>query len=57
MKIGQKVTYIVNDFDGHNEYTGTIKEIHSDHIIVDCPGISDHLWFDDDNMDMLRKEN
>lgn len=54
MKIGQKVTYIVNDFDGHNEYTGTIKEIHSDHIIIDCPSISEHLWFDNSDFDLLK---
>jgi len=29
-------------------YKGTIKEVHPDYLLVDCPEISDHLRFEED---------
>lgn len=40
-KTGQKVRC---KLDG-NFYSGTVKEIFMDHIIVDIPEINDHCWF------------
>jgi hypothetical protein len=38
-------------------YNGTVKEIYTDHIIVDIPEISDHCWFEDDfNIDCVFPE-
>lgn len=41
-KIGQAVRVNV---DG-KFYKGTVKEIYDDHIIVDVPEISDHMWYE-----------
>ena len=36
---------------------GKVKEVYPDHLIVDCPGISDHLWFESGlNFDTLYPE-
>ena len=53
-KIGDKITYVTDDFEGHRELQGTIKESYPDHVIVDVPDISDHVYIDNDMMDMLR---
>lgn len=45
-KIGQKVRYYSAELKRF--YKGTVKEIYTDHIIVDIPEISDHLWFEED---------
>lgn len=42
-KIGQNVRC---NMDG-TFYNGTVKEIYTDHIIVDIPEISDHCWFEE----------
>ena len=41
-KVGQKVKC---NFDG-KLYSGTVKETHTDHIIVNVPDISDHCYFE-----------
>lgn len=52
-KVNQPVRY---NCDG-KWYKGTVKEIHDDHIIVDIPDISNHMWFEEDfNMDTLYPE-
>ena len=52
--VGQKVRC---NMDGVF-YKGTVKETHTDHIIVDIPDISDHCWFENDlNMDCIYPEN
>ena len=52
-KNGQKVKC---NFDG-KLHSGTVKETHIDHIIVDVPGISDHCWFEEGfNMDCVYHE-
>lgn len=50
LKVGQKVKC---KFD-NKLYGGTVKEVYSDHIIVDVPKVSDHCWFESDfNMDCV----
>lgn len=52
-KIGQAVRVNV---DG-KFYKGTVKETYYDHIIVDVPEISDHLWYESGfNMDTIYPE-
>lgn len=31
---------------GTLQFSGTVKETYTDHIIVDIPDISDHCWFE-----------
>ena len=53
-KIGENVKYVVNDFDEKRIYDGTVKEVAADHVLVDIPEISDHMWFEEGmNLDML----
>lgn len=59
-KVGQPVKYKCID-DYTNKFTGwakgTVKETYVDHIIVDIPSISDHMWFEDGfNLDMIYPE-
>ena len=52
--VGQKVRC---NMDG-TFCKGTVKEIYSDHIIVDIPDISDHCWFENNlNMDCVYPED
>lgn len=53
---GESVRYFVNEFDttGKKIYNGTVISIEEDHIIVNVPEISDHLYFDEDNIDFLK---
>lgn len=52
-KVGQKIRY---NCEG-NWYKGEVKEVYPDHLIVDCPDISDHLWFESGlNLDCLYPE-
>lgn len=53
-KVGDKVTYSTDDFDGKSSTESTIKEVYPDHMIVDVPGLSDHVWIDNDTMDMVK---
>lgn len=46
-KIGENVKYVVNDFDEKRIYDGTVKEVAADHVLVDIPEISDHMWFEE----------
>lgn len=59
-KVGQKVRYKENDDFGFlppKFYKGTVKETYEDHIIVDVPEISDHLWFEEGlNLDCVYPE-
>ena len=55
-KVGQKVSYVFTEENKSFKYNGVVKEVSDDHIIVDCPGYWDHLWFDKDNMDCLSFE-
>ena len=51
--VGQPVRYLC---DG-KRHKGKVKEVYVDHIIVDCPDISDHIWFARDyNLDCLYPE-
>ena len=55
MKKGQKVNYVVTEFGRTRKFPAVITEVHADHMIVNCPGISDHLWIDEDYMDMIEE--
>lgn len=41
-KVGQKVRCKSDD----KMFPGTVKEVYEDHIIVDVPEISDHMWYE-----------
>jgi hypothetical protein len=43
-KVDQKVRVRL---DGEM-FNGMVKETYSDHIIVNVPEVSDHLWFEED---------
>jgi hypothetical protein len=34
--------------------SGVVKEVHDDHLIVDVPAVSDHMWLDADNAELYR---
>lgn len=52
-KVNQEVKV---DFEG-TFYPGTVKETYEDHIIVDVPEISDHMWYEEDlNLDKVFPE-
>ena len=46
--VGQEVKYYTTDspFEKVTEFSGTVKEIHKDHMIVDIDGLSDHCRFE-----------
>ena len=53
--VGQKVIWITNDrVDGYQKYSGIVKEVYDDHIIVDIPEFNDHCWFDNEDLDSLK---
>ena len=37
---------------GYSE--GVVKEVHADHLIIDVPNVSDHMWLEDFNADMFK---
>lgn len=41
--VGQEVVYM----DEGKKHDGVVSQIFSDHIIVNVPSISDHLWFEE----------
>ena len=41
--VGQKVDCRLDE----KFYSGTVTEVHDDHIIVDVPEVSDHGWFEE----------
>ena len=52
-KVNQKVKVSF----GGMFYPGTIKETYEDHIIVDVPEISNHMWYEEDlNLDNVFPE-
>ena len=55
VKPGDKVIYIVDDFEGRREREATVKEVFDDHILLDVPGVSDHILINDDFADMIRE--
>ena len=48
-KVGQKVVCL---FDGE-QYSGTVAETHTEHIIVNVPNVSAHCYFDRDMLDLV----
>lgn len=53
-KVGDNVTYVDNGFEGAGQLPAVVKEVAKDHIVLDVPGLSDHVWLDNDMMDMVR---
>ena len=54
-KVDQKVRYYSDDLKRF--YKGTVKEVYEDHLIVNVPELSDHLWFEEGfNIDRLYPE-
>ena len=48
--VGQKVECRLDE----KFYSGTVTEVHDDHIIVDVPEVSDHCWFEENfNIDCV----
>ena len=45
-KLGDKLIYAWEDFDGSGSYEVIITEVHDDHLIAEHDDI--HLWLDDD---------
>ena len=54
-KVGDRVLYIVNDFDGHGTFEGIVTEMHESHAIVEADvfNIHERLWLDDNTQDMF----
>lgn len=53
--VGQKVIYTECEPPEYikREVPGEVTEVHFDYVVVNCPDISDHLLFDDDNSNLL----
>lgn len=52
-KLGDKIKYSWNEFDGSGSTVGTVTEIEADHIIVRADDMN--LWCEDFNSDMFQK--
>lgn len=52
LKVGDRVLYIVNDFDGRGTFSGIITEKDESHAIAEVDGM--HLWIDDSTEDMFQ---
>ena len=59
MKISEKVLYCCPKDEPFDmtivKRVGTVVEVCEDHFIIDVPEISDHIWIDKDNADMVKK--
>lgn len=54
-KLGDKITYIVDEWPFlYGEYSGKVAAVYDDHILIDVPGISDHIWIDEDNEEAIK---
>ena len=53
-KVGDKVTYTVDEFDGHFSEAKTVKEVHTDHIIIGGDA-AEHIWIDEDTEYMVAR--
>ena len=53
-KIGDKIKWSTNDFDGKTETIGVLTKMDEDHAIVEADGM--HLWVDDDTCENFTKE-
>ena len=52
-KVGMKIIWFSdNPIDTFRE-EGTVKEVFDDHILIDVPNVSDHIWIDEDCLDMI----
>lgn len=57
-KEGQKIIYTVQEPPEYikQSYEGTVKKVYFDYVVIDVPGISDHILIDDDNDYMIEGE-
>lgn len=56
LKVGQKLTMICDEFDGHSQTDCTVTEVLDDHVIAvedNAVGRPQTLWIDDFNQDMF----
>lgn len=51
LKLGDKVIYHFEEFDGSYKAEGVVIEVYKDHAIVSIPDIT--VWYDDDSEDMF----
>jgi len=52
LKVGQEITYTVNDFDGHGEFKAVVIDVSNERAIAECNGMK--LWIEDFNADMFK---
>lgn len=50
-KVGDRVLYIVNDFDGHGIFEGILIEKYESHAIVEVDGM--RLWLSDETQELF----
>ena len=46
LTVGEKLTYVANDFDGTSTLNVTVTAVEDDHAIAEIDGVS--MWIDDD---------
>lgn len=53
--VGQKVNYTTCEPPDYIKQVslGEVTEVHFDYVVVNCPDISGHMLFDDDNCCMI----
>jgi len=54
LKVGDRVRFVSDDFDGKVREDGTVKEMYTDHAIV----VTDNamtLWLDDDTQSLFQR--
>lgn len=52
-KVGDKVRYHYNEFDGRGSFIAEVTQVYSDHAIAEARGMS--LWIDDDTVYQFEK--
>lgn len=53
-KKGMKVIYFSDNPIDTFEEIGTVKEVFEDHIILDVPRFCDHIWIDEDSLNLVK---
>ena len=51
LKVGDKITFHWDEFDGSGSLHGRVAEVHADYVIVRIDGHG--YWLDDDTQDMF----
>jgi len=57
LKVNDKLTYTVDDFDGKGTFPATVTEVHQDHVVASVKEeyMEMNLWVDDFNADMFTR--